>query len=78
MEEYPMKKFLILVFILITFTTLCFAQTRVRGYFRNDGTYVQPHYRSSSNNTVTDNYSFKGNINPYTGEEGHNYYRNDS
>lgn len=48
---------------------------RVEGYYRSNGTYVAPHYRSNSNSTVTDNYSFKGNINPYTGREGHNYYR---
>jgi len=49
---------------------------RVKGYFRKDGTYVQPHYRSSPNSTVRDNWSYKDNINPYTGKEGTNYYRN--
>lgn len=48
---------------------------RVGGYFRSNGTYVQPHYRSNPNGSVTDNYSFKGNSNPYTGREGSNYYR---
>jgi hypothetical protein len=48
----------------------------VRGYFRSDGTYVHSYYRSNPNNTPVDNYSFKGNINPYTGKVGHNYYRN--
>ncbi len=48
---------------------------RVRGYYRQNGTYVQPYNRSNGNNTVTDNYSFKGNVNPYTGAEGNNYYR---
>ena len=42
----------------------------VRGYTKKNGTYVQPHYRSSPNGTVLDNYSTKGNINPYTGKEG--------
>jgi len=51
------------------------AQVGVRGHYRSDGTYVQPHYRSTPNDSVTDNYSFKGNINPYTGKEGTNYYR---
>lgn len=40
---------------------------RVRGYTRKDGTYVQPHYRSRPNGTVTDNFSFQGNTNPFTG-----------
>lgn len=42
----------------------------VRGYVRKDGTYVQPHMRSAPNGTVTDNFTFKGNINPYTGKRG--------
>jgi len=46
------------------------AQVRVKGYTRSDGTYVAPHYRSSPNSTTTDNYSTKGNVNPYTGEVG--------
>lgn len=47
-----------------------FADTWVRGYTRKDGTYVQPHYRSDRNNSPYDNYSTKGNINPYTGKKG--------
>jgi len=46
------------------------AQTSVQGYTKKDGTYVAPHYRSSANNTRMDNYSTKGNVNPYTGKEG--------
>lgn len=44
--------------------------TLVKGYTRKDGTYVQPHYRSAPNNTRNDNYSTKGNENPYTGRKG--------
>lgn len=46
------------------------AQVHVRGYYRRDGTYVRPHVRSSPNSTTLDNYSTRGNINPYTGEPG--------
>lgn len=46
------------------------ADVHVRGHYRSNGTYVQPHYRSSPNGTVLDNYSTKGNVNPYTGKEG--------
>lgn len=42
----------------------------VRGYFRSDGTYVAPSYRSSPNSTTLDNYSTRGNVNPYTGQAG--------
>lgn len=47
-----------------------FADTFVNGYYRQNGTYVQPHYRSSPNNSVYDNYSTRGNVNPYTGRAG--------
>lgn len=46
------------------------AQTRVRGYTKKDGTYVAPHYRSSPNSSKSDNYSTRGNYNPYTGKKG--------
>ncbi len=42
----------------------------VRGYFKKDGTYVAPHYRSAPNTTTQDNWSTKGNVNPYTGQPG--------
>jgi hypothetical protein len=44
------------------------AQVRVNGYFRQDGTYVQPHYRSAPDNRIDNNYSYPGNYNPYTGQ----------
>jgi len=46
------------------------ADTYVRGYMRSDGTYVQPHYRTNPNSSVYDNYSTRGNVNPYTGRAG--------
>ena len=46
------------------------AQTYVRPYVRSDGTYVQPHFRSSPNGSTLDNWSTKGNTNPYTGKSG--------
>lgn len=72
-----MRKFFSAIF-LVLITTFAYAQVQVDGYYRSSGTYVQPHHRSSPNDTVTDNYSFKGNVNPYTGETGTNYYRSDS
>lgn len=50
--------------------TTAYADDRVGGHFRNDGTYVQPYTRSSPNNTNRDNYSTYGNVNPYTGSQG--------
>lgn len=42
----------------------------VRGYTRRDGTYVEPHRATNPNSTERDNYSTKGNTNPWTGEQG--------
>lgn len=47
------------------------ADQYVNGYTRSDGTYVQGYHRSSPNHTQHDNYSTKGNVNPYTGEKGY-------
>lgn len=47
-----------------------FAQTRVRGYTKRDGTVVQPHRRTTPNKTERDNWSSKPNTNPDTGKRG--------
>jgi hypothetical protein len=46
------------------------AQVHVRGYTTRDGTYVAPHYRSSPDGTTLNNWSTRGNVNPYTGQVG--------
>jgi len=40
----------------------------VNGYYRRDGTYVQPHMRSAPDGNPYNNYSYPGNVNPYTGK----------
>lgn len=42
----------------------------VAPHVTKNGTYVQGHYRSNPNGTASDNWSTKGNANPYTGEVG--------
>lgn len=42
----------------------------VRGYTRANGTYVAPHMQTNPNSTRLDNWSTRGNVNPYTGQEG--------
>ena len=68
---------LLLIMILTALSSAAFADEYVNGYYRRDGTYVQPYMRSSPNGTVTDNYSFEGNVNPYTGKAGTNRYEHD-
>jgi len=72
-----------LLSILISGTALCAASLayaqyqpdhNVNGYFKKDGTYVQPHHATNPDGTTHNNYSHQGNYNPYTGKQGH---RND-
>ena len=66
-----MKKiFLILLILFVSFVT--FGQdVYVGGYFKSNGTYVKPHYRTRPDNSFQNNYSSYGNTNPYTGEKGY-------
>ncbi len=60
---------IILIFIIFSlFLSLAFADVRVSGYYRKDGTYVQGYWRSSPDSDPTNNWSFPGNVNPYTGK----------
>lgn len=43
----------------------------VSGYVRRDGTYVQGHMKTDSDDSFWNNWSSEGNINPYTGAVGH-------
>ena len=71
-----MKKiFLLVLFFLISLSS--FTQSKsssdvyVKSYTRSDGTVVKGHYRSAPNSTNRDNFSTRGNINPYTGQKGY-------
>jgi hypothetical protein len=44
---------------------------RVRSYTTRSGHYVRPHYRTSANRIRLDNWSTKGNRNPFTGKCGY-------
>jgi len=70
-----MKKYflaLILFVGLLSFSASVEAKTiRVKSYYKpSTGTYVMPSYRTSPNKTKLDNYSTKGNYNPYSGKSG--------
>ena len=64
-------KFLVGLLVLSS-TTLAMAggSHHVSGYVKKDGTYVAPTVATNPNATKLDNYSTKGNVNPYTGKEG--------
>lgn len=42
----------------------------VRGYTKKDGSYVAPHRATNPDGRKSNNWSHKGNTNPYTGKEG--------
>ena len=67
-------KYFNFLFIALTFLVLSSveanADTWVNGYTKSNGTYVSGHFRSSPNNTRSDNWSSQGNVNPYTGRVG--------
>lgn len=41
-----------------------------RGYYKRNGTYVAPHHKTNPDCYRYNNYSAKGNINPYTLKKG--------
>lgn len=41
-----------------------------KGYTKKDGTHVAPSHATNPNKSKRDNYSSKGNTNPYTGKQG--------
>lgn len=63
-----------LLFVILTcLSGLSFSYAKdvhVNGYYRKNGTYVAPHFRSAPDSTKLNNFSTKGNINPYTGKKG--------
>ena len=71
-------KYILLFLLAFSFNVL--ADVYVQGYYRDNGTYVAPHYRSSPNSSQFDNWSSQGNQNPYTGQKGYknpyNQYNN--
>lgn len=62
--------------IAIVFASLCLAEaayaqdTYTHPYVKRDGTPVQGHYNTQPNQYRYDNYSSRGNVNPYTGQAG--------
>lgn len=73
-----MKKILTLMMCIVV-STSAFSRggghgghVSVHGYVRN-GTYVQPHFRTAPDGVKTNNWSYAGNVNPYTGKVGTNH-----
>ena len=65
-----MKTIYITLTLILALAGIVAAGEYVSPYFRSDGTLVQGHYRSSADSSHNNNYSTRGNTNPYTGERG--------
>ncbi|HUX35997.1 MAG TPA: hypothetical protein VMV71_03115 [Candidatus Paceibacterota bacterium] len=73
-----MKKHLLTLSTLLLIGVLSFSvsaearTTHVRGYYKpSTGSYVAPHYKTTPNHSRFDNFSTKGNSNPFTGKKGY-------
>jgi hypothetical protein len=66
-----LTKLTLAVTMLLASMTLCNAQGYhyVRPYYRHDGTYVQPHYQTNPDGIRSNNWSYPGNVNPFTGRQ---------
>jgi hypothetical protein len=64
-----MSIFVVATIVLVA-TAVANADVHVRGYYRNNGTYVQPHYRSNPDGNRSNNWSTYPNVNPHTGKVG--------
>ena len=85
-----MKKYVLLILLLVVSISVFIVQQvdagYVRGYFRKDGTYVNGYYRTNPDSSPYNNYSYPGNYNPNTGKTStgnpstylNNYYNNSS
>ena len=62
-----LSKALLVTAVSIAVCSSAWADEYVDGYYRADGTYVQPYWRSDPDGNPYNNYSFPGNLNPYTG-----------
>jgi uncharacterized protein YxeA len=65
-----MKSILILVLSVLLSATAMSQAVHYRAYVTKKGKYVAPHVQSRPDHTKQNNYSTKGNVNPYTGKKG--------
>jgi hypothetical protein len=56
--------------LLLTTSSIATPSHSVAGHTTKRGTYVQPHRQTNPDRTRANNWSTKGNVNPYTGKPG--------
>lgn len=66
-----MRKIATTITLVLLASTVSAAGSHSRsGHIRKDGTYVAPSRATNPDSTRSNNYSHKGNVNPYTGKKG--------
>lgn len=72
-----MKKILLAFLIILMFSfnsALSYSVKYQKWYTKKNWTYVQWHYKTTKNSVKSDNFSSKGNMNPYTWKKGTKKY----
>lgn len=65
-----MHKIILATVVLVMVTGAASAQIYQRPHIDKNGRYSEGGYRAKPNGTQFDNYSTKGNVNPYSGKKG--------
>ena len=65
-----LKKILACMLTLFVLASVAEGAQRTRGYIKK-----MPHYKTRKDGTRLNNYSTKGNVNPYTGKKGYRKLR---
>ena len=66
-----LRKSLTILAVVAVSISPCYGKTTfTRGYVKKNGTYVAPAAKTTPNKTKLDNWSTKGNANPFTGKAG--------
>jgi len=64
--------FILIGFLFVNIPSVEAKVSYVKGYYKpSTGTYVNSYFKTSPNKYKFDNYSTKGNYNPFTGKKGY-------
>ncbi len=69
-EHQRMRGLIVLAVLLVGSNGLAGRSVRVKSYVTKKGAYVAPSNRTSADSSRMNNWSTKGNANPYTGARG--------
>ena len=70
-----LKKIVVCMLTIFVLASVAEGAQKTRWYIKKNGTYVMPHYKTKRDGTRLNNYSTKGNANPYTSKKGYKKLR---